>query len=139
MLSEEEKAADQSEAHSPAQITLFWATLKKGQPLCHENLSECVRLCRIALAMVGTSVADERTFSTRKYVSEHVPSLTMLLQPTVRAAGQTVFSLSSSALDEARKVWAAMPKRGGDSTHASWCFCAYQDMCAKGAKFAGTS
>ena len=51
-------------AHSPAQITLFW--LMKGQPFFDEKLSEWDRLSHIAIAMVGTSVANERMFSTMK-------------------------------------------------------------------------
>ena len=64
-------------AHSPAQITLFWR-LMKGQPLFDEKLSDWDWLSHIALAMVGTSVADERTLSTMKYVhvTEQQPSLT---------------------------------------------------------------
>ena len=61
-------------AHSPAQITLFW--LMKGQPLFDEKLSGWDRLSHIAIAIVGASVANERMFSTMKYVTEQWPSLT---------------------------------------------------------------
>ena len=60
--------------------------------------------------MVGTSVADGRTFSTMKYVTEQRPSLTTHLELTLRAAEQTVLGLSNVPLDDARNV-VAMPKK----------------------------
>ena len=72
-------------AHSPAQITLLWR-LMKGQPLFDEKLSEWDRLSHIAIAKFGTNVADERTFSTMKYVTEQWPSLTTHSELTLRAA-----------------------------------------------------
>ena len=70
-------------AHSPVQITLFWR-LMKGQPLFDKELSEWERLSHIAIALLG-SVADERTFSTMKCVTEQRPSLTTHSELTLRA------------------------------------------------------
>ena len=72
-------------AHSPVQITLLWR-LMKGQPLFDEKLSEWDRLSHIAIAKLGTHVADEHTFSTMKYVTEQRPSITTHLELTLRAA-----------------------------------------------------
>ena len=58
----------------------------KGQPLFDEKLSEWDRLSHIAIAKLGTNVADERTFSTMRYVTEQRPSLTTHLELTLRAA-----------------------------------------------------
>ena len=104
VLSEEEKAAGQSAAHHPAQITLFWRMLK-GRPVFDEKLSEWNRLAHVAIVMVGTSVADERTFSIMKFVTDQRPSLTTHLELTVRAAEQTVFSMGTFPLDQAREEW----------------------------------
>ena len=93
VLSVGNKAAGQSAAHSPAQITLFWRVMK-GRPLFDEMLSNWDRLAHIAIVTVGTRLADERTVSIMKFVTEQRPSLTMHLELTVRAAEQTMFGLS---------------------------------------------
>ena len=102
VLSEEEAAPGQSAAHHPAQITSFCRMLK-GRPLFDEKPSEWVRLAHIAFVVEGTSVADERTFSVMKFVTVHWPSLTTHLQLPVRAAEQTLFSMVTFTLGQARK------------------------------------
>ena len=54
---------------------------------------------------VGTSVADERTFSIMNFVTEQRPRLTTHLEATVRAAEQNVFGMSTFPLSEAREEW----------------------------------
>ena len=65
--------------------------------------SQWVRLADNAIEVVGTSVADERTFSILKFVTVQWPSLTTHLE--LRAAEQTLFSRATFTLDQAVKVW----------------------------------
>ena len=58
--------------------------------------------------MVGTSVADERTFSYMNYVTEQRPSLTTHLEVVVCMAEQTIFGLLDFPLEEARLEWLEM-------------------------------
>ena len=65
----------------------------------NDRLSEWDKLARIAIVMVGTSVADERTFSYMNYVTERRPSLTTHLEVLVCMAEQTVFGLLDFSLE----------------------------------------
>ena len=58
-----------------------------------------------AIVVVGTSVADERTFSIMKFVTVHWPSLTTHLELTVRAAEQTLFSMATITTRRVRIRW----------------------------------
>ena len=82
----------------------------KGRPLFSEKLSEWDQLAHTAIVMVGTSVADERTLSIMKFVTDQWPSLTMHLELTVRAAEQTVLSMATFPLDQARE-WLRMAQK----------------------------
>ena len=104
MLSEEEAAPGQSAAHHLAQITLFCRMLK-GRPLFDEKLFKWVRLAHIAIVVVGTSVADERTFSIMKFVTVQWPSLTTHLELTVRAAEQALFTMATVMTRRVRNWW----------------------------------
>ena len=75
----------------------------KGRPLFDEKLSEWVRLAHIAIVVEGTSVADERAFSVIKFVTVQWPSLTSHLESPVRAAEQTLFSMATFTLGQARE------------------------------------
>ena len=63
------------------------------------------------MVMVGTSVADERTFSYTNYVTEQRPRLATHLEVVVMRAEQTVFGLGDFPLDEARKLWLETEQR----------------------------
>ena len=71
---------------------MFWRVLA-SRARHNEHLSEWNKLACIAMVMVGTNVADERTFSYMNYVTEQRPSLTTHLEVVVCMAEQTVFGL----------------------------------------------
>ena len=62
------------------------------------------RLTHIAIVMVGTSVADECTFSIMDFVIVQRPSLTTHQELDVRDAEQTLF-MATFTLDQPRKEW----------------------------------
>ena len=119
-------------AHSPAPITLFW--LMKGQPLFDEKLSGWDRLSHIAIAMVGTSVANERIFSTMKYVTEQRRSLTMHSELT--CVLQSRLCLVSAVLRWTKSARCGWRCRRSESEYDGCKLnrnCGYQHMCAGGA------
>jgi hypothetical protein len=68
-----------------------------------EKLSEWVKVAEIAITVVGTSAADERTFLIMNFVTEQRPSLTTHLEAVVRCAEQRFYHLVSFPLREARQ------------------------------------
>ena len=83
-------------------MTLFWRLLASRSQTA-DTLSEWDWLSAIAMVMVGTSVADERTFSYMNYETEQQPSLATHLEVVVMLAEHTVFGLGDFPLMEARK------------------------------------
>ena len=68
-LTEQVRAEGQTPLCVPTELTLFWRLL--ASPSQHaDTLSEWARLPAIAMVMVGTSVADEPTFSYMNFVTE---------------------------------------------------------------------
>ena len=98
-LTEQERAEGQTPPRVPAKLTLFWRLLASRSQHA-DRLSEWDRLSAIAMVMVGTSVADERTFSYTNYVTEQRPSLATHLEVVVMMAEQTMFGLGDFPLDE---------------------------------------
>ena len=66
----------------PAKLILFWRVLA-SRAQHTERLSEWDKLACIAIVMVGTSVANERTLSSMNYVTEQRPSTWTLLSHIV--------------------------------------------------------
>ena len=91
----------------PAGITLFWRFLD-GRPGAKDKLSEVILLTLIAIVMVGTSVAEERTFLWMNFTTEQRPSLTTNLETVVRMVEQGLFDMSNFPLAEAREQYLAM-------------------------------
>ena len=89
---------------SPAKLTLFWRVLA-SRAQHTERLSEWDKLACIAMVMVGTSGANERTLSYMNYVTEQRPSLPTHQEVVVCMAEQTVFGLLDFPLEEARLEW----------------------------------
>ena len=86
----------------PAGITLFWRFLA-GRPGAKDKLSEVILLTLTATVMVGTSVAEERTFSWMNLTTEQRPSLTTNLEAVVRMAEQGLFDMSNFLMAEVRE------------------------------------
>ena len=91
----------------PAKLTLFWRVLA-SRAQHTERLSEWDKLACIAIVMVGTSVANERTLSYMNYVTEQRPSLPTHQEVVVYMTEQTVFGLLDFPLEEARLEWLEM-------------------------------
>jgi hypothetical protein len=81
----------------------FLSRALSGTALYQDKLSEWGKLAKVAILMVGTSIADERTFSMMNFVTEQHPSLTRHFEATLRMAEQNVFDICTFPLDEARK------------------------------------
>ena len=90
----------------PAKLTLFWRVLA-SRAQHTERLSEWDKLACIAIVMVGTSVANERTLSYMNYLTEQRPRLPTH-QEVVCMTEQTVFGLLAFPLEEARLEWLEM-------------------------------
>ena len=87
--------------------------LLSNRPGAKDKLSEVIMLALIAIVMVGTSVADERTFSYMNFVTEQRPSLTTNLENVVRLAEQTLFEMGTFPLKEARDRYHEVEKHEG--------------------------
>ena len=94
----------------PAKVTLFWRLLASRSQTAG-GLSEWNWLSGIARVMVGTSVADERTFSYMNYETEQRPSLATHLEVLVMLVEHIVFELDDFQLVEVRKLWLEMEQR----------------------------
>ena len=91
----------------PTQLTLFWRVLaSRAQHI--ERLSEWDKLACIAIVMVRTSVANERTLSYMKHVTEQRPSLPTHQEVVACMTEQTVFGLLDFPLEKTRLEWLEM-------------------------------
>ena len=89
------------------QATLFWRVLA-SRAQHTERLSEWDKLACIAIVMVRTSVANDRTLSYMKYVTEQRPSLPTHQEVVACMTEQTVFGLLDFPLEETCVEWLEM-------------------------------
>jgi hypothetical protein len=102
-----------SVAASNGEMLVMWRKLSSAGVNSENQVGEFMKLARLLMTVVGTSVSDERAFSARTFVKNSLrSSLDKHLEACVRVKEQTLFDLTTFPHTDVLATWREASVRG---------------------------
>jgi hypothetical protein len=109
----EECGGGASVAASNGEMLVMWRKLSSAGLNSENQVGEFMKLARVLMTVVGTSVSDERAFSAMTFVKNSLrSSLEEHLEACVRVKEQTLFDLTTFPHTEVLETWRQASVRG---------------------------